>query len=228
MRIGKPSAEQVLVVVNLVLAVNLVVLFVVRDTGAAPAGGSPAFSGGPRLLVVVAEQSPADAAVAQPVADARGGDVLVVPASGLSDAVSDGLSESPPARVLVLGGPEAVSEQTMDALREVATGTVRRLAGSTRYDTAARVATLQFEGPVARVRIVSGEATGLLPQPRHSEGSSAPVLLVERDRIPPSTAAALRQLRPQRIEVVGGDRAVSDAVVQQLQAAARGRVVRLP
>ena len=44
-----------------------------------------------------------------------------------------------------------------------------------------------------------------------------PVLLVEQDRVPPVVAAELARLRPARIVVVGGKRAVGDAVVRSIR-----------
>ena len=48
-----------------------------------------------------------------------------------------------------------------------------------------------------------------------------------RDGVPAETAAALRQLRPGSIAVLGGSSAVSDAVLQRLRGSTTGAVSRL-
>lgn len=223
MRIGSPSLEQVLVAANLVLVVVLGLTYLTPDPGAAPATAADA---SPRLLVVVSSASPADAVVGQPIAEAAGGEVLAVTATGLTAAMLAELSQSRPKQVLVIGGPTAVTEATASALG-LYSGTVTRLSGVDRYSTAALAATSRFPRPVRHVRILSGDAPPpkVLTQPAEP---SSPVLLVERTRIPPSTAAALRELDPDSIDVVGGPGAVSDAVLRQLQRYAPEQVARLP
>lgn len=106
-------------------------------------------------------------------------------------------------------------------------GTVSRLAGANRYETAAAIAATYAPGvPVAYI------ATGL-NYPDALTGAAAagvtggPVLLVARDSIPASTAAELARLRPGRIVVLGGEGVVSDAVVAALGVYTAGGVTRL-
>ena len=180
------------------------------------------------VLVVAAADSPADVVVGQPVADAAGGALLAVGATGLSEGMTAQLSRSRPDEVLVLGGPAGVSEATASALREYTIGPVVRLAGADRFATAAMVAQARFPNPVTHVRIMSGAATALPPPAAAGERSDMPVLFVERDSVPASTAAALRALRPRSISVAGGPAAVSDDVLEQLRVFTPGRVVRSP
>ena len=66
--------------------------------------------------------------------------------------------------------------------------------------------------------VVSGEA---IPDALSATPAAfmrvAPVLLVDLDDIPAPTDAQLRRLGPQRITVVGGTAAVSDAVLDRLR-----------
>lgn len=226
MKLGSLSAEKVLVVANLLVALGIGAAFMTRESGAAAdADQDPS----PRLLVVVAADSPTDSAIGQPVADATGnGTLLALAAAGLTDTMTADLTESKPNQVLIIGGPAAVSDATAAALGRYTSSEVTRLFGADRYTTAAKVATTQFRTRVRQVRIRSGEAGVVPPSGQELQGSVAPLLLVERDRIPPPTAAALRQLRPRAIEILGGPAVVSELVVQQLQSFTRGEVVRRP
>ena len=94
---------------------------------------------------------------------------------------------------------------------------IRRLAGADRYATA--VAVSQFSHPngarVALVTTGSGFADALAGGPAASV-LGGPVLLVGRDRVPDVVLAELRRLHPERVLVLGGAAAVSDAVTAQL------------
>ena len=232
MRIGVPSVDALLVtgsVAAIVLTVGA--LDQDRDSGTAqPSGGSAVAEQHPRLplLVVAADDSPADKAVGQAVADAAGGAVLSVAATGLTRAMVEDLSRHEPAQVLVLGGPSLVSGPTAATLRQHTPGSVTRLAGADRFATAALVAQRRFSSPAQHVRIRAGDAPAEPVQAGAGQGTDGPVLLVERDRIPASTAAALRGLRPRHITVMGGPGAVSDGVLEQLQRFTAGRVVTAP
>ncbi len=95
--------------------------------------------------------------------------------------------------------------------------TVTRLAGTSRYATAATIAETKFSAPVPAVFLTSGETfpDALAAGPAASL-MNAPVLLTQGDSLPPETEAALMQLRPQKIFVIGGENAISPAVADQL------------
>lgn len=229
MRIGISSIDGALVAAGLaavVLTANLV--HQTRDATASqsPMSDVPAPSERLPVLVVAAADRPADVAVGQPVAEAAGGALLAVDATGLTAAMTAELSRSRPVQVLVLGGPAAVPGATAAALRRYTSGSVTRLSGADRFATAAMVAQSQFTSPVRHVRILSGDAPAVPSPASNGEGADTPVLLVEHDRIPASTAAALEELHPRSIEVLGGPDAVSDGVLRQLQAFTPHPVVR--
>lgn len=124
------------------------------------------------------------------------------------------LSRLDPERIVVVGGPSAVSDAVAEALRPYTPGEVSRLAGPNRYDTAALVATAAFDAPVRHVVVTTGSREAAVLAPAAGEG---PVLLVAPERVPPETLAALRELRPASITVLGGPGDVSDAVLSQLR-----------
>jgi secreted trypsin-like serine protease len=103
-----------------------------------------------------------------------------------------------------------------------------RLAGTTRYATAAELATDRFEPGVAAAFVVTGLSypDALAAAPAAAE-MGAPVLLTEPGVLSSETAAALDQLDPQEIIVVGGTGAVSDGVLTQLAGFTDGEVRRI-
>jgi putative cell wall-binding protein len=229
MRRGSPSFESVLVVANVALALVVGGVYMNRDSGAAEAAAfdvSTPVRDVRAVLVVVAGDSPTDVAVGRPVAEALGGVLVAVPTTGWTEAMAAELAQSTPDRVLILGGPGAITRATASALAQSRTGSVTRLFGVDRYATSAKVATAQFRSPVPQVRILSGDAATRPAPPASREVTATPVLLVRRDSIPDDVAAALSRLKPQSIEVAGGPSAVSEAVLQQLLTYAPGRVAR--
>jgi putative cell wall-binding protein len=190
----------------------------------------------------------ADALAAAPLAAAVGGPLLLtgrrLPPQVLGELQRLGAHE-----VIIVGAFGAVPTVVQSEL--VAAGLqVRRLAGENRYDTAAVIArAVTDRGLVAvdaahvdQVRIGDGDLTlvtvggeqvreaivangGAFPDALAAAPLAAaqglPILLVERDRIPPDAAQALAELGIDRTLVIGGTAAVSDAVLAALPAPTR-------
>ena len=246
MRVRSRRPEVLLLVVADVLAAVLLAAVVVATLGGSePAGaGRPAvaetshhrdrlleqyeavqaskrtYPRGVPVVVVVSDGAPVDALVAGPAADVLGGPVLPVAQSGIANIVRRELSRLDPRRIVVVGGPGAVSDAVVRQLRSYTPGAVSRLAGENRYATAARVATAAFRAPVRHVVVTTGSAAAAAPPPAAVEGS--PVLLVAADRVPPAIAAALRRLRPATVTVLGE---VAEPVLEQLRRASPGATV---
>ena len=230
MRIGDSSLPSVLLTAALAAVLSVAVALSTRGSDAAPLTAADAFQTweSPPVLVVVDGNSPSDVAVGQPIAESLSGEVLAVTGDGLTAAMTTELSYTRPRQVLVLGGPVAVTEATASALQQYTSRPVTRLAGADRFATAAMVAKSQFNGRARRVRIVAGDQARIGPTAPDQEAAGTPVLLVERNRIPPSVVAALHHLHPQSIDVVGGPSEISDGVLQQLRAFTPGQVERKP
>jgi putative cell wall-binding protein len=94
---------------------------------------------------------------------------------------------------------------------------VRRLAGDDRFATAAAVALDRWEHP-SDVFLASGaDPADALAGAYGSGLHSSPVLLTERDAMPQATVAALQQIAPTKVRVLGGSASVGDGVVAQLE-----------
>lgn len=177
----------------------------------------------PTVLLARADDV-ADALAGGALSHALGGaPVLLTEGSRLSPSTARALQELGATRVVVLGGAAAISAAVVQELGQAYD--VQRLAGADRYATAVQVAReiLKRTGALATVgrRSTVLVASGTSPADALSAGAltgaaGVPVLLVEPDRVGPETASLLTELRPEQVLVLGGERAVSDAVALQL------------
>lgn len=140
-----------------------------------------------------------------------------------------GAPAGPGDNVVVVGGPAAVSQQVEWQILAGMGGTLQRIHGLNRYDTAAKISR-QYTNPGVDSVFV---ATGLGYADALSLGAAAgfrggPLLLTETSTIPAETRAELARLKPRQIFVAGGEGAVTASVVQDLrQYATSGTVTRL-
>ncbi|MBT8207243.1 MAG: hypothetical protein HKN07_10490 [Acidimicrobiia bacterium] len=89
---------------------------------------------------------------------------------------------------------------------------VDRIAGSTRYGTAAEISAAAFPAGASDVYIATGENhPDALAAASVATASNSPILLVASSGIPTETAAELSRLDPDRIVILGGTGAVSAA-----------------
>ncbi len=110
----------------------------------------------------------------------------------------------------------------------VATTLPVRISGTNRYATAALVAASWPQEPGTAFVVSGSEFPDALAAAARAGVQDAPLLLTRRDTVPPETESALRQLRPKRVVVVGGESAVSTTVLERLRLYARsGQVLRL-
>ncbi|WP_122260787.1 cell wall-binding repeat-containing protein [Ornithinimicrobium cerasi] len=157
-----------------------------------------------------------DALAAAARAGSLGGPVLLVRPTSVPGVTATELRRLQPDRVVVVGGTLAVSAGVESSLRTLLPdATVVRRAGGDRYQTAALIAR---DLPAADVVYVATGADfpDALAGAARAGSVDGPVLLVRHGSVPPSTRAELQRLAPDRIVVLGGTLAVSDAVVTAL------------
>ncbi|WP_131104539.1 cell wall-binding repeat-containing protein [Ornithinimicrobium sufpigmenti] len=108
-------------------------------------------------------------------------------------------------------------------LEPTASGTVERISGEDRYDTAAE-ASRAWGRNVSVVYVVSGrDYPDALTAAARAGVYDAPVLLTRPDGLPGPTLSALQRLNPARVVVVGGPGAVATEVADQLRDLTRNR-----
>ncbi|HYD08575.1 MAG TPA: cell wall-binding repeat-containing protein, partial [Acidimicrobiales bacterium] len=157
----------------------------------------------------------ADALAVGPVAGIEGAALLLVEPDAVPEATADELERIGAARVVVVGGTAAVSDAVFDAV-----GADERIAGPTRYETAAALAADAFPLGASTVHLVSGSSFADASSAGPSAGlAGGPILLVRSDgTIPAAAAEQLTRLAPTTVVVVGGGGAISSRVVDAVGA----------
>ncbi|HEX2142188.1 MAG TPA: cell wall-binding repeat-containing protein [Candidatus Limnocylindria bacterium] len=170
-----------------------------------------------------------DALAGSAAAAVEGGPVLLVGKGAIPSATAGELARLKPAQIVLLGGTGVVGDAVANALTSYATtGTVRRLAGNNRFETAAAISADTFLPGVPVAYVATGanfpDALAGTP-PAGSQGG--PVLLVTKGSVPAATATELARLKPGRIVILGASGVVSNEVAAALGAHTAGSVMRL-
>lgn len=181
------------------------------------------FPSGARRVVLASAGGFADALAAAPLAGVLGGPLLLAD-HRVTDPVRAELERLGAAEVVIVGAvgavPALVELQLRDAGYEV-----RRIAGDGRADTAALiardVAALRAQAPTEVAVTSAGDFADALAFAPAAALAGIPVVLSGRDALPPDSAAALRDLAPDRTLVLGGAEAVSDVVMAELPSPTR-------
>jgi putative cell wall-binding protein len=215
------------------LALTLVVLLTAPLPATAQASGSSRLAGPDRIgtaaavsaahwtssehVVVATAAAFPDALAGGPLAADLGAPLLLTGPSALAASTGAEIERLGASRVVLLGGPRAVTLEVERELRNLATRpVVERIHGEDRFATAAAVAGLLSR--VDRVTAASGQdfpdalAGGALATGAHP----SPTLLVGRHALPDATRSALAELQPQGATLVGGSASVSTAVEDEL------------
>lgn len=180
---------------------------------------------GRNVFVATAGNFP-DALAGGPAAFLGNAPILLTGTDDLPAATRTEIERLDPETITILGGTAAVSEGVESELADLASVGVRRIGGADRFATAAMVAEAAFRGTGGTVYVsTGGDFPDTLAAGPAAGLAAAPVLLVDRDRLPEATAAQLERLAPSRIVVVGGTAVVSEDVAGQL--AAYGPVERI-
>jgi putative cell wall-binding protein len=176
------------------------------------------FSPGVSVAFVATGANYPDALAGGPAAAKGRGPVLLTRAGDLPQPTADELSRLQPASIVVLGGQAAVSAGVEQRLATYTQGSVTRIAGGDRFESAALVSAQRFTPgvPVAYVAtggsfpdaLAGGPAAGM---------TGGPILLTQPSALPDVTAAELERLQPARIVILGGTGAVGAAVETSLR-----------
>lgn len=158
-----------------------------------------------------------DALTAATLAAPEQGSVLLTRPGKLPSATVAQLVAQAPAKIVVVGGAAAVSDDVLTALEGYAPS-VERISGLDRYATAAAV-TDTFDAEVDVLYVATGENyPDALAVAALAGQQGAPVLLTRADSLPTDSAEAAERLSADRIVVVGGTGVVSEAVLEELDA----------
>lgn len=190
------------------------------------------FPDGAAEAVIAAGTDYPDALAGGPLAAAGDAPMLLANPTGLADVTLSALDDLGVEQVTVLGGEAAVPAEAVEQL-DSAGYEVQRVAGRTRFSTAAEVAgRLAGDGasPLDTRRVVLASGLGFadaLVAAAPAGMLEAPILLTASDQLPGSTETTLAHLDPDELIVVGGSAAVSEDVAETAGEAADAPITRL-
>lgn len=169
-----------------------------------------------RVYVATGDNFP-DALSASARAGAEGVPVLLTRQQMVPPQTVRALEELAPREVVVIGGKTVIGEEVLTELRKHV-GSVTRVQGTNRYDTAAEVSRTGFAPGVPVAYVATGENfPDALAGSALAGRTEGPVLLTRHNMLPGQTVSELARLRPQQVIVLGGSTTVSDRVLNQLK-----------
>lgn len=167
----------------------------------------------PVVYIATGESFP-DALAGAAAGALEGGPVLLVTRDAIPSETDLELRRLLPRRIVILGGPAAVSAGVQSSLAtSTRPGQVARLAGADRYATSVEVSKATFPGTAARVYLATGRnfPDALAGGPVAANGPG-PLLLVPGGCMPTSVRDEINRLAPERLVFLGGSGAVSGAL----------------
>lgn len=198
------------------LAATILAAAVLIPTASNAAQATPT---GP-VVVIVNYQSSADIGAAVPLVSRLAGVMLYASAESLDSSTSEALRWLNPSRVVLLGGPAALSTDVENAVRRfVPHAQVSRLGGRDRTETAAIAALAEPSIAAGRPVVI---ASGRSPW---DIGAAAPLatrlggslLYASTDSLGTSTVAALNRLAPSNVILVGNLTVLTQRVDNELR-----------
>lgn len=158
-----------------------------------------------------------DALSGAPVAGMTPGPVLLTKRDALPSVIATELRRLQPGRIVVLGGPNTVSDAVANAAAASTGATLERWSGADRFATSAAISQQSYPVGVNTAYVASGRvfADALSGAPVAGK-AKGPVLLVDTDALPEATARELTRLQPSRIVILGGPNSVSSGVANHL------------
>lgn len=151
-------------------------------------------------------------------AAALGGPLLLTDPQHLPASTAAEIRRIAPARLVVAGGPGAVSDAVLAQVRAIVPDTVR-LGGADRYETSAKIVSEAFAGGAGEAIVVTGQNfPDALTGGSLAVGRDAPVLIV--DHADPVSVRrmdeSLAMLGVERVVIVGGTGVVSAAIESRI------------
>ncbi|HKJ12778.1 MAG TPA: cell wall-binding repeat-containing protein, partial [Ornithinimicrobium sp.] len=182
---------------------------------ATSAAAARAWSAGVDVAYIASGRNFPDALTAAARSGVPDAPLLITEPDSLPSATAQALGRLDPGRIIVVGGPGAVSGTVLNQLKPYASNGVQRIDGSNRYTTAAKVVS-DYPPDVPRVYLASGENyPDALAGAALAAHQNAPLLLTKPGSLPASMAEELERLSPGRLIVLGGSGAVSTSTARQ-------------
>ena len=199
------------------------------ETSAAIAGG---FSGSDTVYLANGQKYP-DALSAASLAGAKNAPLLLTEPGALPTSIRDAIAAVHPKKVVILGGPDSISDTVLNTVRNLvqgldSTATVERVAGVNRYATS-QLISARF-GTSTKAYVATGQNfPDALSAAAAAGDVSAPVILVDGTATTLDTATRnlLVQLGVTDVKITGSSLSVSTQIANAIDAIPNVTVHRL-
>ncbi len=173
-----------------------------------------AYGPGVGTVVIVNGLNYPDALAGAPAAVQLGAPILMVYEDRIPWVTRAELERLAPSEIVIFGGAGVVDETVESALAAFASsGSVTRVWGVTRYETATEIANRYFSSPLDRVYLATGEDfTDALTAAPVAGRLGVPLLLTRSTGLPTAVGTTLGALSPSTVYVLGGEVAVPLAI----------------
>src|SRR5690606_2500915 len=176
----------------------------------AAAVSKAAYPSGTETVFIASGRDFPDALAAGSVASSHQAPILLTQPGGLPAATRNELARLKPSKVIILGGPVAVSAAVENQLKNIVgtSGTVTRIGGANRYETAIEVTKAMFPANTGGTLYVTtgrnfpdalsaSAVAGITGAAAVAGEQSQPILLVPGDSaLPANVAAEILRLNP--------------------------------
>ena len=174
---------------------------------------------GDTVYVAVGTNFP-DALSAAAAAANLGGPLLLTPSNEMYSGVRDEIQRLKPTQIVVVGGVNAVSESVYELLSILAPN-IRRDYGGERYETSQIIASQAFgtNGTTDLYLATGTNFPDALSASVAAGNKNSPLVLVQGSsvQLDQNTIDAIRKISPQKINIVGGDAAISAGIEEHLK-----------
>lgn len=182
------------------------------------AGIARAYEPGVPVLYVASGEAFPDALSVGALAGHQNAPVLLTPKGRLANVIAAEVDRLRPGRIVVVGGPAAVSDAVVEALRGRTTGGVTRIQGTDRYAVSAAISD-QFATGRSRAYVATGISfPDALVGAARAGSQGVPVLLSRPHSLPGAAQNALTRLGAGSGVLLGGDSALNALVMDQVGA----------
>lgn len=158
-------------------------------------------------VILTRDDVVADAMVAVPLAKKYDAPILMTPSKELKASVASEILRLNAKNVYIIGGEGVVSSTVESQLQGYGIST-QRIAGSDRYETAAKVASLVGSSGTVYLAYGYGEPDALAASALAAE-QGIPILLTDINALPDSTRKMLSTLAPRNLKLLGGTGVIS-------------------
>jgi putative cell wall-binding protein len=171
---------------------------------------------GARTVILARDDQFSDAMAAVPLSKMFNAPILMTGSAILDDRTLAEMRSLGVSSVYIVGGTGAISQDVENQLKDYFT--VTRIFGRDRYDTAVEISKYVGIEATHTVYIANGYAIpDAVAASAFAAEQRSPILLTDRDQLPPSTIQALTDINVSNVVLLGGTGVISTQVEKELR-----------